>query len=586
MRLSVRLSLLIAIAALGPLVLLSLGATRIGSQQVLTQVSEMQASTVDGLALSVDTWLADRLELLEQELSLFDLEGLDDANRAGFLQLVHRSVPAIHIVSLLTPAGVERSPSVIGSPEEVVSGERFTAFRHAVSDIKITPGQASFGRPYTPPNRSGPVLPMAAATQAGTVLAVELALDDIAERFVANPAFSTALLDEEGNVVLASDTRFIMPRYLHAFTTVRGAEIRYTTEQGVDVIAASAPIPHARLVAVAAAPAEAMSIPGHEIRQRTAFVAAVAGLLSVVLGMMFARQISGPIIRLRDGALAVAAGQLGGQVPESGGDELAELGRSFNLMSASLEQSVAEISAKNEEIEAFNQELQARVEERTRQLKQAQSALVRSEKLAAVGEMGAGLAHELNNPVAGILGMAQLLMARQPDDTMISAIEQQAQRCREILAHLQRFSDVAERPIDRRKWDVVELDAVLEGVLTLVGGPFRQRGIQVHLSPLPTMQIRGDRAALGRAIAQVLTSLRAAGSRGASLEITPMHRPGQVGLCFSLSGAVVRKSDDWMASGMGLWSARQELASHGGELIEASVVLPDTASWLLWMPEA
>ena len=586
MRLSARLSLLIAIAALGPLMLLGVGATRIGSQQMTLQVSEMQASTVDGLALSVDTWLSDRLELLQQELMLFDLEQLDAANQTGFLQLVHRSVPAIHIVSLLSPSGAERTPSVIGSADEVVSSARFSQFRHAISGLQVEPGAMVVGAPYVPADRSSPVLPVAASTSAGTVLAVELALDEVAARLSGNPAFSTAILDVHGEVVLASDTRFIVPTYLAAFTSAHFAEIAYTTPDGVEVIAASAPIPHANLVAVAAAPAAAMSLPGHKIRQQTTYFAAVAGLLSIVLGVGFARQISGPIIRLRDAALAVAAGELGEQVPERGRDELAELGRSFNLMSASLQQSAAEISAKNKEIEAFNQELKARVEERTRQLRLAQSALVRSEKLAAVGEMGAGLAHELNNPVAGILGLTQLLQARQPDDPMLVAIEQQAQRCREILAHLQRFSEGGDQSIERSRWDVVELDAVLKGVLALVGSPFRQRGIAVNLTSLPLLKTRGDRAALGRAITGVLTSLRAAGARGTVLEISPMTRPDQVGLCFSLTGAAVNKSDDWMAMGMGLWSAKQVLAAHGGELVEASVALPDTAAWLLWLPEA
>lgn len=585
MRLSARLTLLIAIAALGPLMLLGVGATRIGSQQMTIQVSEMQASTVDGLALSVDTWLSDRLELLQQELMLFDLESLDAANQTGFLQLVHRSVPAIHIVSLLSADGVERIPSVIGSADEVVSGARFTQFRHAIAGLQIEPGTMTVGAPYMPADRSSPVLPVAATTNAGTILAVELALDEVGARLSGNPSFSTAILDARGEVVLASDTRFIVPKYLAAFTSARFAEIAYTTPEGIDVIAASAPIPHANLVAVAAAPAAAMSLPVDRIREQTAYFAAVAGLLSIVLGVGFARQISGPIIRLRDAALAVAAGELGAQVPDHGRDELAELGRSFNLMSASLHHSAAEISAKNDEIEAFNVELKARVEERTRQLRQAQSALVRSEKLAAVGEMGAGLAHELNNPVAGILGLAQLLQARQPDDPMLAAIEHQAQRCREILAHLQRFAEGGEASVERSNWDVVELDVVLKGVLALVGGPFRQRGIAVNLTPLQLLKTRGDRSALGRAIAGVLTSLRAAGTRGTALDISPMSRPGQVGLCFVLTGAAVKKSDDWMAMGMGLWSARQILAAHGGELIEASVALPDTASWLLWLPE-
>ncbi|MFT5680733.1 MAG: two-component system NtrC family sensor kinase [Myxococcota bacterium] len=584
MRLSARLSLLIALAALGPLVLLSLGTSRVGSRQMLIQVSEMQASTADGLALSVDTWLSDRLELIQQELSLFDVENLDDANRAGFLQLVHRSMPAIHIVSLLSADGVERSPSVIGSEDEAVSAARFTQFRRAINNLEVTPGAVVVGAPYVPAGRNGPVLPVAASTSTGTVLAVELVLDEVAARFANNPAFSTALLDARGEVVLAADMRLIRPEDLATFTAARWAEIRYTMPDGTEVIAASSPIPHGSLAAVVAAPASAMSLPGNQIQLQTTYFAAVAGLLSIVLGMGFARQISGPIVRLRDAALEVAAGQLGGQVPEMGGDELAELGRSFNLMSTSLAQSATEISAKNEEIEAFNRVLQERVEQRTAELKQAQRALVRSEKLAAVGEMGAGLAHELNNPIAGILGMTQLLQARQPDDTMLAAIEREAQRCRDILAHLQRYSDVGDQPIDRKNWHVVELDAVLQGVLTLVGGPFRQRGIAVHLTPLPTMRTRGDRAALGRAVAQVLTSLRTTGSRGAELHISAMSRPGQVGLCFAMSGAVVKKSDDWMASGMGLWSARQVLAAHGGELIEASVVVPDTASWLLWLP--
>ena len=106
----------------------------------------------------------------------------------------------------------------------------------------------------------------------------------------------------------------------------------------------------------------------------------------------------------------------------------------------------------------------------------------------------------------------------------------------------------------------------------------------MHLEPLPNLSTRGDRAALGRAVAQVLTSLRAAGSRGGRLDISPLTRPGGVGLRFALSGAVIEKSDDWMASGMGLWSARQVLAAHSGELIEASIAVPGSASWLLWLP--
>src|SRR4030095_4153924 len=101
------------------------------------------------------------------------------------------------------------------------------------------------------------------------------------------------------------------------------------------------------------------------------------------------------------------------------------------------------IDQKNREIEAFNVELQKRLDERTRELEEAQVLLIRSARLSAVGQMGAGLAHELNNPLAGILGMVQVVLTRhrgQPDEALLRVIEEQAQRCSQIVAHLLRFS--------------------------------------------------------------------------------------------------------------------------------------------------
>ncbi|MBK8181013.1 MAG: HAMP domain-containing protein [Planctomycetes bacterium] len=172
-----------------------------------------------------------------------------------------------------------------------------------------------------------------------------------------------------------------------------------------------------------------------EIRRQTAYFAGVASLLALVLGALIARQISRPVLALREGALAVAEGPLGRDIRAPADGELLELMQAFNFMSARLERNRQEIDAKNQEIETWNQELQARVDARTRELEEAQERLVRSARLAAAGEMGAGLAHELNNPLAGILGLTQVLLAKAEGGSraMLKSMEEQALRCKEIV---------------------------------------------------------------------------------------------------------------------------------------------------------
>src|SRR5207237_4013562 len=102
------------------------------------------------------------------------------------------------------------------------------------------------------------------------------------------------------------------------------------------------------------------------------------------------------------GASALTGRELGHRVGDAGrGDELGDLARAFNAMAA--------------EIERWNRELAERVEEKTREAREAQDLLLRAQKLAAVGQLGAGVAHEVNSPIAGLVGGTEnmLVKARQ-----------------------------------------------------------------------------------------------------------------------------------------------------------------------------
>ena len=187
--------------------------------------------------------------------------------------------------------------------------------------------------------------------------------------------------------------------------------------------------------------------------------------------------------------------------------------------------------------------------------------------MAAVAQMGAGLAHELNNPLAGILGMAQVGLAQAGDSSAgpsLRSIEEQAQRCRAILANLNRFTGGREELVRQR----IDLHEVVREVLELVGGSFREADQIVDHAGGPAVMVEADPALLAQALAQLLRSLRTALGPGGRLVILGEHDQTTAGLVFLLDGVVSDRQDDWLASGMGFWIAKQVLEEHDWVLIE------------------
>jgi two-component system, NtrC family, sensor kinase len=607
-RLWLRLVLLIAVAALAPLVVLGLGAAQISTRAVVERVSEMQGRTATGLAESVDLWTRERVDQLARQATSFHVDALDDAGRTQFLRLLYRQTEDARMVLLVDRRGLDLSPAVyleqagVGDLQgrEAVGGEDLAAFRKAIpvaAALAAGPGRVVLGAPYQPDGRAVPVLPLAMALpgRGEAVLALEVGLDELqSELLRSRPGdYELALLDAEGRRVLGTGAALVEPEVFSALLGSSADDVRYTTAAGVDVLAACVAVPSSGWLLVLAEPLASSLRPAEEIQLRTAFIAGLSAVLSVVLGVMMARRVSRPVVRLRDASLAVAEGDFGHRVEVAGRDELAELMRAFNFMSGRLEQDQEQIAAQKKEIEAFNAELQDRVEERTRQLQSAQKQLVQSARLAAVGEMGSGLAHELNNPIAGILGLVQVLRAGKPapeQDAFLAPIEDQARRCKEIVAQMLLFSRDAPAggAVDRADWDVVDLGGVLTDVLALVGGPLRQRGVQVVHAPESGIRIRADASALGRAFAQLLTSVRSSAQAGATLRVQARSEQGRARIDLELSPyAPGLGDDDRLAAGMAFWAARRVFAEHGGELLEPELhANADRVCWSVLLPEA
>jgi signal transduction histidine kinase len=140
--------------------------------------------------------------------------------------------------------------------------------------------------------------------------------------------------------------------------------------------------------------------------------------IATLLGVYTSHWITQPILHLSQASKAIAAGDLNQQVKESEVDELGVLARSFNLMAKQLRDSFAALAETNQQLEKSNEALEIRVTKRTEELsraiydlQQTQAQLVQTEKMSSLGQMVAGVAHEINNPINFV--HANLAPARQ-----------------------------------------------------------------------------------------------------------------------------------------------------------------------------
>ena len=170
-----------------------------------------------------------------------------------------------------------------------------------------------------------------------------------------------------------------------------------------------------------------------EVRQQFLRIALLATAASLLLAALVARRLTGPISALTGGARAIAQGQLQTRISLSRGDELGTLAAAFNDMASSLGSSRSELTRKNAELMAANEEL-----------RQMQEQLVRTERLAAIGQLAAGISHEIDNPVGIILGYAELLLDDLPPEDVrredVIAIIDECRRCKRITGGLLGFA--------------------------------------------------------------------------------------------------------------------------------------------------
>jgi two-component system NtrC family sensor kinase len=250
------------------------------------------------------------------------------------------------------------------------------------------------------------------------------------------------------------------------------------------------------------------------------------GLASALLGVTllggalvaFARRrVVWPVAAILEGTRRVARDQLDHEIQVDDRGELGVLAGSFNEMTRALRRVEGDLKS-------LNVRLEQKVEDRTADLRRAQAALVQTEKLSSLGQLSASIAHEINNPLAGILTFAKLvtreLETAVPDEARratltrnLALVEREAGRCSAIVRNLLDFA--RERPL---KLEAVDPNAAIEESLQLVGHKLSIAGFRLDQRLQAVPPVRADFGELRQAVVNLaLNAMEAMGDGGTLL---------------------------------------------------------------------
>jgi two-component system NtrC family sensor kinase len=256
------------------------------------------------------------------------------------------------------------------------------------------------------------------------------------------------------------------------------------------------------------------------LQQRTAVVAVLTVLGLAFVAIMFMRRaLVHPVEELARGVQRVTRGDLKEPVPVMGSGEIAELAQAFNEMESAL------LDARQQRHALLNS-LEQQVQDRTAALRKAQERMMQGEKLSSLGRLAASIAHEINNPLAGILTYAKLLVRtieeKPPDEAarakivgQLKLVERETQRCTAIVRNLLDFA--REREL---KLASVDVNAVVAETLFLINNQVKMQNITLQSDLGKVPPIEADFGQIRQSLVNILINACDAMQGGGTLSIT------------------------------------------------------------------
>jgi two-component system NtrC family sensor kinase len=330
------------------------------------------------------------------------------------------------------------------------------------------------------------------------------------------------------------------------------------------------------------------------MRKHAVYIAAISFafivLVTFSLGYLLQRMIYVPLKDLETGAKKVRSGQLDQLIPVRSPDEFGRVAGSFNDMTTALNDARSDLNA-------LIQELESKVEARSKELLAARAEVAQGEKLASIGVLAAGIAHELNNPLTGVLTFTSLMRKKalegSEDAEDLDLVIRETKRCASII---RRLLDFAREKVPVKGF--FNLNQVVEDTVRFVERQASLHKIVISIDLDPSLpQIWGDADLIKQVVLNILVNAQQAIEGAGTIAVvsrpyvakmpqqTDEKRVPMVELAIKDSGCGIPEAnmqrifDPFFTSkevgkgtGLGLSVSYGIVKAHGGEIKVASVV--------------
>ena len=332
-------------------------------------------------------------------------------------------------------------------------------------------------------------------------------------------------------------------------------------ERGDAKIGAAARIPGTPIMFISELSRRQVLAPTWVYLRRMSLIAAVIVLIGALGAWWVSRGITNPLRRFTTAAAAIASGDLGQQVDVPGTDELARLGRSFNVMAS--------------EVQRARSDLEHQVVERTQALRETNAELE---------AFSYSVSHDLRAPLRAIHGFARILLEDhgtelQPEaKRVLGVIDENTRRMGQLIDDLLSFSRLGRKELDTAPVDMTELVRTVADEIRRSAG---DRPLEITIGPLPPA--RGDRDMLRQAITNLLDNAAKFTRRRAPGQIEVGHRadgaetvyyvkdngagfdPRYAGKLFGVFQRLHR-AEEFEGTGVGLAIVQRIVLRHGGRV--------------------
>lgn len=302
--------------------------------------------------------------------------------------------------------------------------------------------------------------------------------------------------------------------------------------------------------------------------------------LAVILTLFLQKLVIKPVKMLVRATQKVAAGNLDAELTVEHRDELGHLATSFNHM-------LFDLKMAHEEIQSWNIELEKKVEERTQKLRAAREQLIQSEKMASLGVLASSVAHEINNPLQGILTYIKLMQKvlqknnndanrQQKFEQYLSTMGSEIERLGDMVKNLLVFSKQSKLDIQK-----ADINGVIRNSLVLLENKVRLQNIKVSLELQENLpQIYCDVKQIQQTVIALIINALEAMPEGGQITInTVTHKDKDVVIRIADTGEGISKEnlkkifdpffttkENAKSTGLGLFVAYGIIKEHKGTI--------------------